>query len=160
MKTVPLVGYSSALSGRSGDQIDFKVSSEAQSPYQARLFRSICADPNPAGAGLVEHACDDYFPVQSFASRKQRFCPGSHAVSATPVLLKAQSTVSISVRIFPTMTSDTSQAIMSFGQFSLNLTPTRKCRFASGGRRRLRHLILLRCAVGINLMRQYRPLAR
>ena len=134
MKTVPLVGYSSALSGRSGDQIDFKVSSEAQSPYQARLFRSICADPNPAGAGLVEHACDDYFPVQSFASRKQRFCPGSHAVSATPVPLKAQSTVSISVRIFPTMTSDTSQAIMSFGQFSLNLTPTRKCRFASRGR--------------------------
>lgn len=123
MKTVPLVGYSSALSGRSGDQIDFKVSSEAQSPYQARLFRSICADPNPAGAGLIEHACDDYFPAQSFASRKQRFCPGSHAVSATPVPLKALSTTSVSVRIFPTMISDISQTIMSFGQFSLSLTP-------------------------------------
>ena len=45
MQTVSLAGYSDKLSGRSGDEINFMVSSQLDAPYEARLFRSISADP-------------------------------------------------------------------------------------------------------------------
>ena len=73
-----MIGYSSRLSGRANERIDFMVSSEHEENYTARLFRSVSADPNPQGQGIVEHACDDFFPEQSFQSRKQMFSPGSY----------------------------------------------------------------------------------
>ena len=51
---VDLIGYTDKLSGRAGDTINFKVSSQLDAPVEARLLRSICADANPAGMGIVE----------------------------------------------------------------------------------------------------------
>mgnify|MGYP003996795153 FL=1 len=51
---IPLIGYSDRLSGRPGDTISFKVSSISAEPFEAELFRSISADPNPAGPGVIE----------------------------------------------------------------------------------------------------------
>ena len=62
MKTVPIIGYCNKLSGRPGDILEFKVSSKMQSDYTASLRRSICADPNPKGIGIVEDNCDFLFP--------------------------------------------------------------------------------------------------
>ena len=81
MKTVPLVGYSDKLSGRPGERINFMVSSEHKGDFTAELFRSISADPNPQGLGVVEQSCDEFFPKKSFLSRKQAFHPGSYAIS-------------------------------------------------------------------------------
>ena len=57
------------------------VSSEHKGDFSAELFRSISADPNPQGLGIVEQSCDEFFPKESFLSRKQAFHPGSYAIS-------------------------------------------------------------------------------
>ena len=58
MDTIPLIGYAEKLSGRTGDTIEFKVSSASQEPFHANLVRIICTDPNPAGPGLIEEEVD------------------------------------------------------------------------------------------------------
>jgi len=123
MQTVSLVGYSDKLSGRPGDKIDFMVSSQLDVPYEARLFRSVSADPNPAGAGLVEHACETFFPRQKFTSRQQSFHPGSHLVSVAPLKLGAQRALTLSMMLYPTVKSSTAQTLLSFGRFALEINP-------------------------------------
>ena len=49
---VPLVGYLDRVSGRPGEQIGVKVSSQLGVPYAADLVRIIHADPNPSGPGM------------------------------------------------------------------------------------------------------------
>ena len=61
MKTVPLIGYTNKISGRPGENIEFKISSTSESDFTARLFRSINADPNPSLGGLIEIECDHIF---------------------------------------------------------------------------------------------------
>lgn len=123
MQTVPLVGYSNKLSGRAGDQIDFMVSCEFDTPYQAQLFRSISADPNPAGMGIVEFACKTFFPDQIFPSRKQPFFPGSFGVSKTPLNVTASQSIAMSAIIHPMLRCAEVQTIMTFGRFSVTLDP-------------------------------------
>ena len=132
MTIAPLVGYSSELSGRPGDRIDFKISSQLDAPYKAQLFRSICADPNPAGAGLVEQPHADVFPDQSFPSRRQRFSPGSHAVTISQLDVSAQNMLEASVRIYPTLQTSGVQTILSFGKFSIELAPDGVVRLRAG----------------------------
>ena len=76
-KPVSLVGYADKLSGRPGDVIGFKVSSQLSEPYEARLVRVISADPNPDGPGMIEEAVEADF-AGSHASRAQPFLPGSY----------------------------------------------------------------------------------
>ena len=103
MKTVPLVGYSDKLSGRPGDRINFMVSSEHKGDFSAELFRSISADPNPQGLGIVEQSCDEFFPKKSFLSRKQAFHPGSYAISEKSLKITAEDKIIFSVMIYPTL---------------------------------------------------------
>ena len=117
MKTVPLVGYSDKLSGRPGERINFMVSSEHKEDFTAELFRSISADPNPQGLGVVEQSCDEFFTKKSFLSRKQSFHPGSYAISEKPLKITAEDKISFSVLIYPTLQCANSQSIIEFGQF-------------------------------------------
>ncbi|QCI66304.1 N,N-dimethylformamidase beta subunit family domain-containing protein [Phreatobacter stygius] len=48
----PIIGYCDPLRGRPGDTINFHISSADGLPFDARLVRVICGDPNPAGPGL------------------------------------------------------------------------------------------------------------
>ena len=73
---IPLIGYCDRLSGRPGDTIEFKVSSIAAASFTARLYRSISADPNPAGPGIIERAVPSAMDG-SYPSRIQAFHPGS-----------------------------------------------------------------------------------
>lgn len=49
---IPLVGYLDRVSGRPGEQIGVKASSQLGVPYTADLVRIIHADPNPSGTGM------------------------------------------------------------------------------------------------------------
>ena len=131
MKTVPLVGYSDKLSGRPGDSINFMVSSEHKGDFTAELFRSISADPNPQGLGIVEQSCDEFFPKKSFLSRKQAFHPGSYAISEKSLKITAEDKIIFSVMIYPTLQCANSQSIIEFGQFCLNLNTEGKVVFVS-----------------------------
>ncbi|MXW85946.1 MAG: hypothetical protein F4Z55_08525, partial [Boseongicola sp. SB0667_bin_21] len=85
---VPLVGYSDRLSVRPGETVGFKVSSTGTEPFTAWLTRSISADPNPAGMGIVEEPMEEAFAEQAFPSRYQPFHPGSHAITEERVSLR------------------------------------------------------------------------
>ncbi len=74
---IPLTGYADPLSGRPGDTIQFKVSSEGDRPWQATLVRIRCADVNPEGPGIVEEVCDVNLGGP-FPARLQQFQPGSY----------------------------------------------------------------------------------
>jgi N,N-dimethylformamidase len=55
---IPIVAYADRLSVAPGEDIAFKVSSTGAEPYEARLVRVICGDPNPAGPGIKEEEVD------------------------------------------------------------------------------------------------------
>ena len=90
MKEVPLTGYTDRLSARPGEEIEFKVSSTGGGRYRARLARSICADPNPAGAGITEEDASAWFAPRELPARHQPFFPGSYGYSDAAITLPAQ----------------------------------------------------------------------
>lgn len=118
---VDLTGYSDKLSGRPGDTINFKVSSQLDAPVEARLLRSICADANPAGMGIIETNCDDIFPPQQFSASNQAFQPGSYAKTKSPLKHLAKNSLQISVLIFPTLLTTGIQTILSIGEIRIDL---------------------------------------
>ena len=85
MSSIPLIGYSDKLSVRQGETISFKVSSTLNKPFSASLKRSISADPNPKGVGIIEKDASKYFKKSTYKSRKQNFNPGSYAISKNPI---------------------------------------------------------------------------
>ena len=109
---IPLIGYSDRLSGRPGDTIEFKVSSQSAEPYHAHLVRIICADPNPAGPGLIE------VPVESglngfYPSRHQPFFPGSYATVSAAGMFAGVTSFTAVAAIWPTKAGEGEQAILS-----------------------------------------------
>ncbi len=119
---VALAGYSDRLSLRPGETIAFKVSSTLQEDYTAWLTRSICADPNPAGIGIVEEEiADKIFPRQSFPSRLQPFYPGSYALTEKTLRLSFKSGFRIRVNVFPTSKKNAKQTVLNIGDLTLYL---------------------------------------
>jgi N,N-dimethylformamidase len=113
MNKIPLLGYTDRLSGRPGDTINFKVSSYADKPYHARLARVICADPNPAGPGLIEEAVDIPFGG-TFSSRSQPFYPGSYGSIDVGELFKSSGSFTLVATIWPTTPDKGIQGIINF----------------------------------------------
>ena len=109
---IPLIGYTDRLSGRPGDTIEFKVSSRYQAPYDAALVRIICADPNPAGPGMIEAPVDSDLNG-TYPSRLQPFYPGSHGSAAVPGLFPAAGSFSLLTTIWPTTPGGGRQGILS-----------------------------------------------
>lgn len=110
--SIPLIGYADPLSGRPGDTIEFKISSHSAAPYRARLVRIICADPNPAGRGLVEEEVDANF-AGTYRSRLQSFAPGSHAEVAARGMFRDAASCSLVATVWPTIPHGQRQCIIS-----------------------------------------------
>lgn len=90
-------------------------------PYTARLMRSISADPNPAGVGILEESVGSAFPKQSFPSRFQPFFPGSYARTEKRVTLAVGEGFAMTANVFPTLMKYSQQTILSLGHVSLFL---------------------------------------
>ena len=75
---IPLIGYADRLSAGPGETVEFKVSSRSEQPFEARLVRVICGDPNPDGPGIKEVPVASDFEG-SWPSRAQDAHLGSHA---------------------------------------------------------------------------------
>ncbi len=120
--TVALAGYTDRLSLRAGETIGFKVSSKLSGDYSAWLSRSIGADPNPEGIGIVEEPVEDaIFPKQTLRSRHQLFHPGSYALTHKPVDLSFFNGFAITATIFPTLEKNSPQTILSLDGIRLFL---------------------------------------
>src|SRR6056297_1795309 len=136
MKEVPLTGYSDRLSARPGEEIEFKVSSTDGGRYRARLARSICADPNPAGAGITEEDASAWFAPRELPERHQPFFPGSYGYSDAAISLPAQGDVTLSATIHPTHLNGRDQAVLSCGPMTMGLNAA-GCLFVAVGERRV-----------------------
>lgn len=124
MTTIPLIGYSDRLSVRPGDVISFKVSSRSTAPFQASLFRSISADPNPDGPGIVEQDASHYFAPRTVPSRVQDFFPGSYGITEETLTGTPKTEIVFSAVVYPTLRCDRDQTILSLGKAGLCLDPS------------------------------------
>ncbi|MBT4487064.1 MAG: N,N-dimethylformamidase large subunit [Rhodospirillaceae bacterium] len=119
---IPLIGYGDRLSGRAGDTIEFKVSSISDTPFTVSLFRSISADPNPAGPGMIERAVPSAMDG-NYPSRRQSINAGSAGV-ADRELPAAHGSFRLSAVIWPTLPLKGEQVILSCGDIALMIDET------------------------------------
>ncbi|MDA9958556.1 N,N-dimethylformamidase large subunit [Alphaproteobacteria bacterium] len=97
------------------------MSSRAGSDFKATLHRSISADPNPDGPGIVEQDASIYFRSSSFASRYQGFTPGSFAQSTTDLRAKINTDLLIKLWFMPTVLVSADQTLIAWGHVSIIL---------------------------------------
>ena len=109
---LPLVGYADRFSVAPGETIAFKVSSTSAEPYQARLVRVICGDPNPAGPGIRERDVPAPF-AGPYPSRAQRVPLGSYARVADAPALRNLATITATAIIWPTTPGKGRQGIIA-----------------------------------------------
>ena len=107
-----LAGYPDRLSLRPGETIAFKVSSRADEPYEARLVRVVCGDPNPEGPGMKE------VPLEApFAGRHpSRFQPthlGSY-LRVDPGRLELARPLTVVATLWPTTPEKPAQSVLSW----------------------------------------------
>lgn len=121
---LPLLGYVDRLSARPGESLAFKVSSRAAAPFHARLVRSISADPNPEGPGIVEHDASQYFAPAQYPSVHRPFAAGSYGIAAKSIEVSPKSEVILRATLYPTLKSDQAQTILSIGRYDLRLDAT------------------------------------
>ncbi len=128
----PLLGYVDKLQARPGETLSFKVSSSCTEAYSASLTRSISADPNPAGQGIIEEDASEYFSRTTFPSVEQPFYPGSYAIGTEEIVAQPQREIEFSAIVFPTLLSGHSQAILNVGEHSLSIAPSGNLVFSIG----------------------------
>ncbi len=109
---VPLTGYADRFSAAPGETIAFHVSSDASEPYEARLIRVICGDPNPEGPGIKEEDRADVF-VGTYASRIQPVPLGSYARVPHADVLNGLGDVTVIATIWSTTSQDRRQGIVA-----------------------------------------------
>jgi len=111
---IPLIGYVNKLSARSGEILEFKVSSALKVPFEASLVRIRCSDPNPNGPGIREESIKASFTGQ-YPSRLQNINLGSYGIVDCVPALKNLNSFTVSVTIWPTTPKKGRQAIISWG---------------------------------------------
>jgi N,N-dimethylformamidase len=109
---MPLAGYADRLSVRPGETIQFKVSSQSDVPYAARLVRVHCADPNPQGPGINEEAIESSF-AGLHRSRVQNVHRGSYAIVENTNRLGQLGSFTLMATVFPTRIATGEQVIIS-----------------------------------------------
>ena len=121
MQDVFIAGYSDKLSARPGETVTFFVSSHAREAFKATLHRSISADPNPDGPGIIEDDASTYFNPSWFASRYQGFTPGSFAQSTIDLQADIKSDLVIKLWFMPKVLVAADQTLLAWGTVSVIL---------------------------------------
>lgn len=121
MQDVFIAGYSDKLSARPGETVTFFVSSHAREAFKATLHRSISADPNPDGPGIIEDDASTYFNPSWFASRYQGFTPGSFAQSTIDLQADIKSDLVIKLWFMPKVLVAADQTLLAWGTVSIIL---------------------------------------
>ena len=121
MQDVFIAGYSDKLSARPGETVTFFVSSHAREAFKATLHRSISADPNPDGPGIIEDDASTYFNPSWFASRYQGFTPGSFAQSTADLQADIKSDLMIKLWFMPKVLVAADQTLLAWGTVSIIL---------------------------------------
>jgi N,N-dimethylformamidase len=109
---IPIVAYTDRLSVAPGEDIAFKVSSTGTEPYEARLVRVICGDPNPAGPGIKEEAIEVDLGGP-YPSRFQAVHRGSYGRIEDAPDLRGIESFTLMATIWPTTPTKGEQGILA-----------------------------------------------
>ena len=120
---IPLIGYVDQLSGRPGDTLSFMVSNQSDEDFDVQLVEIICADPNPAGPGMIQHEIDSTING-TYPSRQQPFNPGSYAITEHVFEFQSDESFTLTASVFPTRPGQTEQTILSVGDAALFIDKT------------------------------------
>ena len=120
---IPLIGYVDQLSGRPGDTLSFMISSDAEEDFEVQLVRIVCADPNPAGPGIIQHEIDSTINGK-YPSRQQSFSPGSYATTEHVFEIQDGESFTLIASLYPTLPGKTEQTILSVGKAALYIDKT------------------------------------
>ena len=126
MDYVFIAGYTNQLSARPGETLEFCVSSKSAEPYTATLFRSICADPNPEGPGIIEEDACAFFPPAQFPSNLQPIYPGSYAETTKVVKRSPSLEAEMACWFMPSLITRGNQTLLSWGGVSVLLNSAGK----------------------------------
>ena len=119
-----LAAYADRLSARPGERVEYKVSSSVPGrSVRATLARSICADADPGGPGLIERPADEWFAPRAFEAVHRAFFPGSYAVCDTGPDVSGERFVALEATVFPTLRRDADQCVLALGGLRLALAP-------------------------------------
>lgn len=130
---VALAAYADRLSARAGERVAYKLSSSvAGRRVRASLHRSICADADPGGPGLVERAADAWFAPREIVARHQPFFPGSYALAGSGPALPAGATIVLEASVRPTLRRDVDQCVLAVGELRLFVLPDGRPAVARG----------------------------
>lgn len=108
---IPLIGYSNRLSARPGEEIEFKVSSASQGPYEAKLVRIRCGDRNPDGPGLLETEIASHIDGR-YPSNAHKAQLGSYARVAKTDPLKSLGSFTLMATVWSTTPGKDQQGII------------------------------------------------
>ena len=109
---LPITGYTDRLSVAPGETLEVKVSSVLETPYEARLVRVRCGDPNPAGPGIREQPVEADF-AGTYPSRSQPVALGSYARVADAAALDGVTSFTVAATVWPTTPEQGEQGIVS-----------------------------------------------
>ena len=109
---LPLTGYADRLSVRPGETIRFRLANATGADVEAKLVRVICADPNPAGPGILTEPVEST-PVAWGAVGEGRSPHGSYARIDDPGRCFGAGSFSVTCLVYPTRLAGARQAIVS-----------------------------------------------
>jgi len=109
---IPIIGYADRLSAAPGETVEFKISSEAETAYEAKLVRLISGDPNPDSPGLQEADIPSAFEG-SYPGRFQDVRLGSFATVDPGAALDGLRSFTVSATIWPTTPEKPDQGIVA-----------------------------------------------
>lgn len=146
--TRTLAGYTDRISACPGDTIAFKVSAEdGSSSFRASLVRLHCVDSHADGPGLQEEAIASSLDGE-YPARHQPIWIGSRAVIEGSQAVRALTSFSVAMMIWPTLEKPTDQCLLSTGAggFRLVLGASNRLalHFGDGARLALPRPLLLR----------------
>ena len=121
---VALAAYADRLSARPGDRVEYKVSATRSGrPVRATLWRSICADADPSGPGLIERPAERWFEPLAFEAVHRPFRPGSHAVAPVGPTLDGERMIALEATVFPTLPGGREGCVLAAGGARLSIAP-------------------------------------
>ncbi|MGI4950818.1 MAG: N,N-dimethylformamidase beta subunit family domain-containing protein [Janthinobacterium lividum] len=116
---LPLTGYTDRLSGRPGERIAVKVSSQLAGPFTAELVRIRCADPNPAGPGMWIERVE---PLGAYPSVAQPVRRGSCGIVDLPGAVELPDPCTLAVRVQPRLLDGRPQTVLDLDGLRLMVT--------------------------------------
>ncbi|MFP6743410.1 MAG: N,N-dimethylformamidase beta subunit family domain-containing protein, partial [Alphaproteobacteria bacterium] len=109
---IKISAYSDVISVSPGDTIQFMVSCEDATTFQANFMGIRCGDESPGSPGYKDEPVDTP-AAREYPGRKQAFNPGSYVHVPHATIFESLTSFTVQACVYPTMPGPGSQAIIA-----------------------------------------------